>query len=152
MRNQIVRRSNYSVYWWRDPRMTVEPAAKGGWIRRLWPFLMAHKRNVAIAFGVAVVGQAITALTPLVEKVIIDDVITHARPAARAVARAARSSPASSAFVCAYVRRFLGGRVASTCSTTCAPRSSSTSSGSTSPATTSCRPASSCRGPSATSG
>ena len=36
---------------------TVEPAARGGWIRRLGPFIMAHKRNVAIAFGFSIVGR-----------------------------------------------------------------------------------------------
>ena len=47
-------------------------------------------------------------------------------------------------FVFSYFRRFPAAGSRSTCSTTCAPRSSS-SSASTSRATTSCRPASSCR-------
>ena len=25
---------------------TVEPAARGGWIRRLWPFVAAHRHKV----------------------------------------------------------------------------------------------------------
>ena len=61
--------------------MTVEPAPRGGWIRRLGPFLAAHKGKVAIALGVAVVGQVVIALTPVIEKVVIDDVITsHDQP------------------------------------------------------------------------
>ena len=45
-----------------------------GWIRGLLPFLANHRRNVALAFGAAVVGMVIQALTPVVEKVIVDDV------------------------------------------------------------------------------
>ena len=91
--------------------MTVEPAAKGGWIRRLWPFLAAHKRKVAIALGVAVVGQAITALTPLIEKVVIDDVITtHSSPLWPWLVLLIGA--AAIGFVAAYIRRYVGGRVA----------------------------------------
>ena len=66
-------------------RPTPEPAPPeaGGWIRRLAPFLLAHKRNVAIAFGVSIFGQAVSAVTPVIEKVIVDDVIgAHERPLA----------------------------------------------------------------------
>ena len=91
--------------------MTVEPAAKGGWIRRLWPFLAAHKRKVAIALGVAVVGQGITALTPLIEKVVIDDVITtHSSPLWPWLVLLIGA--AAIGFVAAYIRRYVGGRVA----------------------------------------
>ena len=55
-------------------RPTPEPAPPeaGGWLRRLLPFLMAHKRNVFIAFGVSILGQAVAALTPVAEKIIVD--------------------------------------------------------------------------------
>ena len=58
-------------------RPTPEPAppGSGGWLRRMLPFLMAHKRNVYIAFGVSILGQAVSALTPVVEKIIVDDVV-----------------------------------------------------------------------------
>ena len=42
----------------------IEPAAEGGWIRRLWPFLAAHKRDVVIALGASVVGQAANGVGP----------------------------------------------------------------------------------------
>ena len=59
------------------------PPEAGGWLRRLLPFLMAHKRNVFIAFGVSILGQAVAALTPVAEKIIVDDVIVnHRRPLA----------------------------------------------------------------------
>ena len=73
---------------WRDrdlERETPEPAppGSGGWLRRLSPFLLAHKRDVLTALGVAVAGQAVAALTPVVEKIIIDDVVIgHRRPLA----------------------------------------------------------------------
>ena len=57
-------------------RATPEPAAEGGWIRRLSPFVLAHRRNVALAFGAAVVGQGLTALTPVFAKNIVDQGIT----------------------------------------------------------------------------
>ncbi|HZP30077.1 MAG TPA: ABC transporter ATP-binding protein [Acidimicrobiia bacterium] len=91
--------------------MTVEAAAQGGWIRRLWPFLAAHKRKVAIALGVAVAGQVVTALTPVIEKVVIDDVITtHRQPLWPWLTLLLGAAVV--AFGAAYVRRFVGGRVA----------------------------------------
>ena len=81
-----------------------------GWIRRLLPFLFAHKRNLFLAFGSALVGQALTGLTPLVQKVIIDDVIVGGRRSLTpwlvllVVAGALR-------FGLAFVRRFFGGRI-----------------------------------------
>jgi ATP-binding cassette subfamily B protein len=92
-------------------RPTVEAAPRGGWIRRLWPFLAAHKRKVFIALAFAVVGQGITALTPVIEKVVIDDVISTQQralwPWLTLLVGAALIG-----FVAAYVRRYVGGRVA----------------------------------------
>ena len=82
-----------------------------GWIRRLWPFLMAHRRDVIIAFGMAVLGQAVAAFTPLIQKVIIDDVIVDAdRPLAPWLALLVAGRRVVG-FGAAYVRRFVGGRV-----------------------------------------
>ena len=50
-----------------------------GWIRRLWPYLMAHRADVVTAFGVAVLGLTVSAFTPVIQKVIIDDVILERR-------------------------------------------------------------------------
>ena len=55
---------------------TTRPA---GWIRRLLPFLRPYRRNVALAFGGALVGSAIAALTPVVERQLVDNVILHHR-------------------------------------------------------------------------
>ncbi len=86
------------------------PPGSGGWIRRLWPFLMAHRRNVIIAFGMAVLGQGVAAFTPIVERAIIDDGI---------VANTRAVWPfllllvvfAAFSFWAAYLRRWVGGRV-----------------------------------------
>jgi ATP-binding cassette subfamily B protein len=90
---------------------TVEAAPNGGWLRRLWPFLAVHKKKVFIALGVAVVGQGITALTPVIEKVVIDDVIsTNSRPLWPWLTLLVGA--AAIGFVAAYIRRYVGGRVA----------------------------------------
>jgi len=89
----------------------VETPATVGWIRRLLPYLARHKRNVVLAFGVAIIGMVIAAFTPYVEKVLLDDVVLHHRRSmwpwlsmllAAGVIR----------FGAAYVRRYFGGRVA----------------------------------------
>jgi ATP-binding cassette subfamily B protein len=94
-------------------RETPEPAppGSGGWLRRLSPFLLAHKRDVLTALGVAVAGQAVAALTPVVEKIIIDDVVIgHRRPLAPWLALLILAGFIG--FGAAFVRRYVGGRVA----------------------------------------
>ncbi|MGI8985038.1 MAG: ABC transporter ATP-binding protein, partial [Acidimicrobiales bacterium] len=82
-----------------------------GWIRRLWPYLMAHRRDVVTAFGVAILGLAVSAFTPVIQKVIIDDVIlARRRPLAPWLALLVAAGVFR--FAVAHVRRFVGGRVA----------------------------------------
>ena len=94
------------------PVRSIEPGPAGrSWIRRLVPFLAAHKRNVFLAFGVAIVGQGVTSLTPAVERLIVDDVILHhRRPLAPWLIALVVAGLIG--FGAAYLRRFLGGRVA----------------------------------------
>jgi ATP-binding cassette, subfamily B, bacterial len=82
-----------------------------GWIRRLIGWIAPHKRDAIAAFTVAIAGTAIAAFAPLVQKVIVDDVISDpTRPlwpwllllVVFGVTR----------FGLAYVRRFRGGRIA----------------------------------------
>ncbi len=97
--------------------MTIEgdvleprPVGSGGWIRRLSPFLLAHRRNVTIAFGAAVAGQAVAAVTPVFEKVIIDDGIVHqTRPVGPWLGLLVLAGVFS--FYSSYLRRWVGGRV-----------------------------------------
>src|SRR4051794_13924234 len=96
------------------PARHIDPAppGSGGWIRRLMvPFLAAHKTNVAIAFGMAIVGMVISAITPLIEKVIVDDVIV-AHNRAMAPLLAVLIGAGGVTFAASFVRRFVGGRVA----------------------------------------
>jgi ATP-binding cassette subfamily B protein len=82
-----------------------------GWIRRLVGYMKPHKKNAYIAFGVAIGGQLIQSLLPLVQKVVIDDVITkHTRPLAPWLALMILMGVLT--FVFAYNRRFRGGRIA----------------------------------------
>lgn len=86
------------------------PPGSGGWIRRLWPFLMAHRRNVVVAFGTAVAGQAVAALVPLIERLVIDDgIVTRSRPVWPWLLLLLGAGAFS--FLSAYIRRWVGGRV-----------------------------------------
>ncbi|MGZ6995785.1 MAG: ABC transporter ATP-binding protein, partial [Acidimicrobiia bacterium] len=82
-----------------------------GWIRRLITWIAPHKRDAIAAFSVAIAGTAIAAFAPLVQKIIVDDVLTDpSRPlwpwllllVVFGVTR----------FGLAFVRRFRGGRIA----------------------------------------
>jgi ATP-binding cassette subfamily B protein len=81
-----------------------------GWIRRLLPWLAAHRRKVVLAFAAALVGSALNAVVPAVEQVIVDDVILHHRyplwPWLGVMIAAAIVT-----FGTAHVRRYVGGRV-----------------------------------------
>jgi len=82
-----------------------------GWIRRLWPYLMAHRRDVVVSFGAAFAGLAVSAFTPVVQKVIVDDVIlARRRPLAPWLALLVAAGVFR--FAVAHLRRFVGGRVA----------------------------------------
>src|SRR5438034_5601476 len=88
-----------------------ESPRRQGWIRRLVGYMKPHKKNAYIAFGVAIGGQLIQSLVPLVQKVIVDDVITtHSRPLAPWLTLLIVMGTA--VFVLAYFRRFRGGRIA----------------------------------------
>ncbi|MCU0311567.1 MAG: ABC transporter ATP-binding protein/permease [Acidimicrobiales bacterium] len=91
-------------------RPVPEPAATGGWIRRLAPFLGAHRRNVVVALGASVVGQGLMAVAPLLQKVVVDDgLVGRTRPVAPWLAALAVVGVVS--FGAAVVRRWVGGRV-----------------------------------------
>jgi ATP-binding cassette subfamily B protein len=84
---------------------------KQGWIRRLVGYMKPHKRHAYIAFGVAIGGQLIQSILPLVQKVIVDDVITtQQRPLAPWLALMIGLGVLT--FIFAYNRRYRGGRIA----------------------------------------
>jgi ATP-binding cassette, subfamily B, bacterial len=86
-------------------------SSRGGWIRKLWPFLARHKRKVFIAFGVAIGTTLITTAIPLVERAVIDGVIeTQQRSLWPLLALLVGLGVVN--FVLSYIRRFIGGRYA----------------------------------------
>ncbi len=87
----------------------MSAATEPGWVRKLWPFLKRHKRLVLVAFGVAIAGQVITSLLPLVQRAIIDDTITtQTRPSGRCSLLLVGLGAVN--FFFQYVRRYSGGR------------------------------------------
>jgi ATP-binding cassette subfamily B protein len=99
--------------------MSETPRTRG-WIRRLVGYMKPHKKNAYIAFGVAIAGQLIQSLLPVVQKIVVDDVIT---PHHRSDGSAIPGKPLAPwltlmivmgvlTFMFAYFRRFHGGRIA----------------------------------------
>jgi ATP-binding cassette subfamily B protein len=85
--------------------------AQLGWVRRLWRYMLRHRRSVIISLAAALLGSACQVIVPLVARQIVDNVIV------------AKSSPllpwlillvalAAATFGFAYLRRYRGGRVA----------------------------------------
>ncbi|HVM09663.1 MAG TPA: ABC transporter ATP-binding protein [Acidimicrobiales bacterium] len=52
--------------------------AEPGWVRRMWPYLARHKRDVALVFGAALTGMAATSVIPLLMRAVVDDAIVPA--------------------------------------------------------------------------
>ena len=96
----------------RRPPRRRRATSKPGWVRRLWPYLMRHRRNLQIALGGALVGSAAQAVVPLIERQIVDNVILQ--PPLAAGARGWRCCVGLGVltFVAAHFRRYRGGRVA----------------------------------------
>ncbi|MFT4393676.1 ABC transporter ATP-binding protein [Gordonia lacunae] len=46
-----------------------------GWLRRLWQWVRPYRGRVSVALLLAVVGQGLLALVPLVQQIIVDDVL-----------------------------------------------------------------------------
>ncbi|NEA56292.1 ABC transporter ATP-binding protein [Streptomyces sp. SID13666] len=87
----------------------VEP--EQGWLRRLVGYCWRYRRNVLLALGASLGGMAVTALVPLVPKLIIDDVVlAHDRPLLPWAIVLVVAAVA--VYVLTYVRRFYGGRLA----------------------------------------
>ncbi|OKI28524.1 ABC transporter ATP-binding protein [Streptomyces sp. CB03911] len=80
-------------------------------MRRLVGYCWRFRRSVLLSFGASLVGMAVTALVPLITKLIIDDVITaHTRSLAPWAV--ALLGAAALVFVCTQIRRYYGGQLA----------------------------------------
>lgn len=86
-------------------------ATAPGWVRRLWGYMLRHRRSVYLAMSAAVVGAVCQTIIPLVARQIVDGVIIK------------RNSPlwpwlvlltllSGLTFLAAHVRRYRGGQVA----------------------------------------
>ncbi len=64
-----------------EPNEAAPPPATAGrgWLRRALPYVTAHRRDAFLCFGAAIGGLTVTALTPLVQKLIVDDVVLGRR-------------------------------------------------------------------------
>ncbi|MEV0277319.1 ABC transporter ATP-binding protein [Streptomyces sp. NPDC050610] len=90
--------------------MTAQDTEQG-WARRLVGYCWRYRRNVLLALGSSLAGMAVTALVPLVPKLIIDDVIgSHSRPLAPWATLLVVAAVA--VYALTYIRRFYGGRLA----------------------------------------
>ena len=87
------------------------PTAAGrGWIRRLWSYMLRHRRNVGLAIGAAVFGAVCQTAVPLVARQVVDTVIArHRTPLWPWLVLLAVL--AAFTFAAARVRRYRGGRV-----------------------------------------
>ncbi|WP_262058007.1 ABC transporter ATP-binding protein [Streptomyces sp. STR69] len=91
--------------------MAVKQGETQGWARRLAGYAWRYPKDVVLALGASLAGMAVTAVVPLVTKVIIDDVITgHTR--SMAPWAGALIAAALLVYVSTYVRRYYGGRLA----------------------------------------
>lgn len=87
--------------------MSAEP----GWLRRLWAQLMRHRRDVALAFGAALLGSGGQIVVPLIAREIVDNVVIARRDALWPWL-VTLFAVAAATFGLAYVRRYRGGKVA----------------------------------------
>ncbi|WP_037907828.1 ABC transporter ATP-binding protein [Actinacidiphila yeochonensis] len=79
-------------------------------MRRLSGYAWRYKRSVLLSLGASLVGMGVTALVPLVPKVIIDHVIVgHDQPLAPWAATLVGAAVV--VYVLTYLRRFYGGRL-----------------------------------------
>jgi ATP-binding cassette subfamily B protein len=85
--------------------------AQTGWLRRLSSYCWRYRRNVLLSFGASLLGMGVSALVPLIPRLIIDDVITtHTKPLAPWAF--ALIGAAVAVFVLTLVRRYWGGKLA----------------------------------------
>jgi ATP-binding cassette subfamily B protein len=90
---------------------TPERPDRPGWIRWLVPWVVRHRRAAIASLVAAIVGMAATSLIPVMEKVVIDDVIT-ARTHALAPFLVALAGIGLVRFCATVTRRLAGGKVA----------------------------------------
>ncbi|WIE55904.1 ABC transporter ATP-binding protein [Curtobacterium sp. MCBD17_003] len=88
----------------------TDPSTEG-WIRRLWRYMLRHRRSVVISLVAALLGSLCQVVVPLVARRIVDGVIVaHTSPPGPWLALLLALAAATFGFT--YLRRYRGGRVA----------------------------------------
>ncbi|MEZ0090275.1 ABC transporter ATP-binding protein [Streptacidiphilus sp. EB129] len=88
-----------------------EQSEGSGWLRRLSRYCWRYRRNVLLSFGASLLGMGVSALVPLIPRLIIDDVITtHTKPLTPWAI--ALIGAAVAVFALTLVRRYWGGKLA----------------------------------------
>ncbi|HEX5494155.1 MAG TPA: ABC transporter transmembrane domain-containing protein, partial [Mycobacteriales bacterium] len=91
-----------------DPTRTHQPTP--GWLRRLTGHCLRYRGTLLIAFGAALTGSAVAAATPLVERLVIDQVIlTRRQPLAPWIAVLLLAGLIR--FGAGFARRYFAGRL-----------------------------------------
>src|SRR3984957_16410561 len=92
-----------------DPSPTVP--AQPGWVRRLWGYMLLHRRDLVLALIAAALSSVCLTIVPLIERQIVDTVIvTHTSSLWPWLVMLVALSLASFGFL--YIRRYRGGRMA----------------------------------------
>ncbi|HEV8065246.1 MAG TPA: ABC transporter ATP-binding protein, partial [Acidimicrobiales bacterium] len=94
-----------------SPAEGTAPTHRGGWVRRLWGYMLKHRGDVVISLSGAMLGTACLTLIPLTERQIVDGVILEHNSSLWPWLVLLLVLGAGS-FAGAYLRRYLGGRVA----------------------------------------
>jgi ATP-binding cassette, subfamily B, bacterial len=93
------------------PDIEAPTDEKSRWVRRLWTYMVRHRRDMVLALLAAVLGSVCQTLVPLIERQIVDQVIIkHTTPLWPWLV--ALLALAAAIFGLAYIRRYRGGKVA----------------------------------------
>jgi ATP-binding cassette subfamily B protein len=90
--------------------MTAADAGPRGWLPRLLRYCWKYPWAVVIAFGSALVGMALTAVTPLVQRTIVDDAVLTRRTALAPLVIALLAIAVAN-YATTFARRYIGGRL-----------------------------------------
>jgi ATP-binding cassette subfamily B protein len=87
------------------------PTPEKGWIRRLWQYLLRHRRSLILSLTAALIGSGCQVIVPLVARQIVDQVI-EAKSSPLGPWLALLIALSAATFGLAYLRRYHGGQVA----------------------------------------
>jgi ATP-binding cassette subfamily B protein len=93
------------------PVSSSDAPAEPGWVRRLWGYMLRHRRDMTLAMGAAILGSICQTVVPLVARQIVDGVILE-HTSALWPWLVLLVALATATFGFSYVRRYRGGRMA----------------------------------------